>query len=245
MTIKKSKMTKDVSKDLEKVTGAVYFNDLNNVVLNPAAYISLATAMKSDCTSMNIKEVNAWLKKWYEESGYTEKDLSVHYMILDFNGVHGYFETSILFSKISSDVGSCIHMTYEYAGNFTFRFDALGFLFVPSAVVDWLPDTLQKAFSDIKKIVLSSLNKVKSYPIKMWSYIDMEPSSVVNYYTYVPNEKELIIDIFSLFNRGLIDFCDKNIIKPGKERIILDVFFQSIPVLWSHTISWNYQEENK
>lgn len=243
----KSKMMDILEEDLEKGGADLYCHDYNNVEINTDAYISLADAMRSDCISMNIMEINAWFKEWFKLSGYTNKDLSVRYdamyLTVPACGESGWYVTSIFFAMGEPDASSYIHMTYEGYGEFTFKLDALGFLLIPSRVIHWLPNTsLQEALSDIKNIVLSSLNKLNSYPIKVCNHLEDKATSAVYCCTYLPNSGNIARDVYFLSYLGFVAFDKSKLIKKGREMEIINGYFQSIP----HNFGvYEYEEETE
>lgn len=161
----------------ENKTGEKLFkNELGAICLNPDAYNSLAADMRAARDTMDFSQLDYWFEKWLEKSGYTRDDFSVCFIK---DCIYGSYDTII-----SIDTHRALrYLSFSYGGSntFIFKLGMLGFLFIPSGTLGWVPETLCASISDIKNMVLLSLKKSCFYDVLFCVYIAGDPGSVVKY----------------------------------------------------------------
>lgn len=187
-----------MAKNESKMGLKVFKNNRGTVCINPDAYNSLAVAMKAECSILPLDRLGSWFDGWLKKSGYTREDFSVCFAKSSFSA-SGAFDTTLSFEAPKVNY---VSVTYEGLKSFTIKTGIIGFLLIPYISPRLLPKTLQDSLSNIKSIVLSSVNKLSSYSVKFCTYMAGEPFSSARYCSDLLTSGDIVGSLLYLCDTG-------------------------------------------
>lgn len=187
-----------MTKNESKMGLKVFKNNRGTVCINPDAYNSLAADMKAECSILPLDRLGSWFDGWLKKSGYTNEDFSVCFAKSSFSD-SGAFDTTIC---IASSGINCVSIAYEGLKSFTIKAGVIGFLLIPYISPRLLPKFLRDSLSDIKSIVLSSVNRLSSYNIRFNTYISGEPFSSARYCSDLLTSGDIVGSLLNLCDDG-------------------------------------------